>query len=81
MRLKIHIGEEKCHMSEENEFCVEVVFFPNFPLLIKTKEAVYEAGITIGAQSTHFEDKGACAGSVYASMINNIGCENIFYVD
>lgn len=71
------LGEETCPMDEENEFCTEVVLFPPFPFLAKVKDVVDEVGITIGAQSIYFEDKGAYTGSVSASMVKSIGCEYI----
>jgi len=71
------LGEETCPMDDENEFCTEVVLFPPFPFLSKTKEVVEEVGITIGAQAIYFEDKGAFTGSVAASMVKSIGCEYI----
>lgn len=36
-----------------------------------------EAGITVGAQSIFFEDKGAYTGSVAVSMVDSIGCEYV----
>merc|ERR1712232_1256300 len=71
------LGAETCPMDEENEFCTEVVLFPPFPFLSKVKEVVDEVGITVGAQSIYFEDKGAYTGSVSASMVKSIGCEYI----
>jgi len=53
------------------------VLFPPFPFLSKVKEVVDEVGITVGAQSIYFEDKGAYTGSVSASMVKSIGCEYI----
>eukprot|EP00536_Pseudo-nitzschia_multiseries_P008794 jgi/Psemu1/199058/e_gw1.230.76.1 len=57
--------------------CTEVVVFPPFPFISKVKDAVEDAGITVGAQSIFFEDKGAYTGSVAASMVNSIGCEYV----
>jgi len=71
------LGEETCPMDEDNEFCTEVVLFPPFPFLSKVKNVVEEVGITVGAQSIYYEDKGAYTGSVAASMVKSIGCEYI----
>jgi triosephosphate isomerase len=71
------LGEETCPMDEDNEFCTEVVVFPPHPFISKVKEIVEEVGITVGAQSIFFEDKGAYTGSVSASMVKSVGCEYI----
>jgi triosephosphate isomerase len=71
------LGEETCPMDEENEFCTEVVVFPPHPFLSNVKDVVDEVGITIGAQSIFFEDKGAYTGSVAASMVKSVGCEYV----
>jgi len=71
------LGEETCPMDEENEFCTEVVIFPPHPFISKVKEEVEDIGITVGAQSIFFEDKGAYTGSVAASMVKSTGCEYV----
>jgi len=71
------LGEETCPMDEENETCTEVVVFPPFPFLTNVRDVVEEVGITIGAQSIFYEDKGAFTGSVSASMVKSVGCEYI----
>lgn len=71
------LGEETCPMDDENEFCTEVVLFPPHPFLSKVKDEVEEIGITVGAQSIFFEDKGAYTGSVAVSMVKSIGCEYV----
>lgn len=71
------LGEETCPMDEENDFCTEVVIFPPHPFLSKVKAVVEEMGITVGAQSIFFEDKGAYTGSVAASMVKSVGCEYV----
>ena len=71
------LGEETCPMDEENDFCTEVVIFPPHPFLSKVKKTVEEIGITVGAQSIFFEDKGAYTGSVAASMVKSVGCEYV----
>jgi len=71
------LGDETCPMDEDNDLCTEVVLFPPFPFLSKVKTAVDEVGITVGAQSIYFEDKGAYTGSVSSSMVKSVGCEYI----
>lgn len=71
------LGEETCPMDEENEFCTEVVIFPPHPFIKEVKDEVEEIGITVGAQSIFFEDKGAYTGSVSASMVKSVGCEYV----
>jgi len=71
------LGEETCPMDEENDFCTEVVVFPPHPFLRTVKDTVEEVGITVGAQSIFFEDKGAYTGSVAISMVESVGCEYV----
>jgi len=71
------LGEETCPMDEENEFCTEVVIFPPHPFIARVKDVVEDIGITVGAQSVFFEDKGAYTGSVSTSMIKSVGCEYV----
>jgi triosephosphate isomerase len=71
------LGSETCPMDEENEFCTEVVVFPPHPFIAKVKDLVSEVGVTVGAQSIFFEEKGAYTGSVSASMVKSIGCEYV----
>mmetsp|Transcript_18671 Transcript_18671/g.39250 ORF Transcript_18671/g.39250 Transcript_18671/m.39250 type:complete len:298 (+) Transcript_18671:170-1063(+) len=71
------LGDETCPLDDENPLCTEVVVFPPFPFISKVKDAVEEAGITVGAQSVFFEDKGAYTGSVATSMVESIGCEYV----
>lgn len=71
------LGEETCPMDEDNDFCTEVVIFPPFPFVSKVNDLVEEIGITVGAQSVFFEDKGAFTGSVSVSMIKSVGCEYV----
>jgi len=71
------LGEETCAMDEDNEFCTEVVLFPPFPFISKVRDVVEEIGITVGAQSVFFEDKGAFTGSVSVSMVASVGCEYV----
>ncbi|KAG7344988.1 triosephosphate isomerase [Nitzschia inconspicua] len=71
------LGEETCAIDDSDEMCTEVVIFPPHPFISKVRDAVEEAGITVGAQSIFFEDKGAYTGSVAASMVKSIGCEYV----
>lgn len=71
------LGEETCPLDDENPLCTEVVVFPPHPFISAVKSEVEEAGITVGAQSIYFEEKGAYTGSVAASMVKSIGCEYI----
>lgn len=71
------LGEETCPIDDENPLCTEVVVFPPHPFISKVKSEVEDAGITVGAQSIYFEDKGAYTGSVAASMVSSIGCEYV----
>jgi triosephosphate isomerase len=71
------LGEETCPMNGDSEFCTEVVLFPPHPFVAKVKDTVDEVGITVGAQSIYFEDKGAYTGSVSVSMVKSIGCEYV----
>mmetsp|Transcript_22949 Transcript_22949/g.54265 ORF Transcript_22949/g.54265 Transcript_22949/m.54265 type:complete len:298 (-) Transcript_22949:274-1167(-) len=71
------LGEETCPIDEENPLCTEVVVFPPHPFISKVRENVEDAGITVGAQSIYFEEKGAYTGSVSTSMVLSIGCEYV----
>jgi len=71
------LGEETCHMDEDNDFCTEVVLFPPYPFISDVKDNVEDIGITLGAQSIYFEEKGAYTGSVSVSMVKSLNCEYI----
>lgn len=71
------LGDETCPIDDDNPMCTEVVLFPPHPFLSKVNDVASEVGITIGAQSIYFEDKGAYTGSVAASMVASTGCEYI----
>lgn len=71
------LGDETCAVDDSDDMCVEVVIFPPFPFLARTGDIAAEAGITLGAQSIFFEDKGAYTGAVAASMVQSIGVEYI----
>jgi len=75
--LTTKLGAETCAIDAENADCTEVVVFPPFPFLTRVGEIVEEVGISLGAQSIFFEDKGAYTGSVSATMVKSIGCEYI----
>lgn len=70
------LGEETCAVSDF-EGCTEVVVFPPYPFISKVKDIAAEAGVTIGAQTIVYQDKGAFTGGVAASMVKSIGCEYI----
>jgi len=71
------LGDETCPLDEENPLCTEVVVFPPHPFISRVRSEVEDAGITVGAQSIYFEEKGAYTGSVAASMVLSIGCEYV----
>merc|ERR1712176_1154761 len=71
------LGEDTCPIDDENPMCTEVVLFPPHPFISKVKDIAGEVGITVGAQSIYFEDKGAYTGSVAASMVASTGCEYV----
>lgn len=73
------LGDDTCPMSddENDDKCTEVVLFPPFPFLGRVRDNVEEVGITIGAQSIYFEEKGAYTGSVSVSMVASLGCEYV----
>jgi len=71
------LGEETCPMDDENDFCTEVVIFPPHPFTARVKAEVEEIGITVGAQSVFYENKGAYTGSVSIGMVRSIGCEYV----
>lgn len=71
------LGEETCPMDEENDFCTEVVIFPPHPFTARVKGEVEDIGITVGAQSIFYENKGAYTGSVSIGMVKSIGCEYV----
>jgi triosephosphate isomerase len=72
-----YLGDETCPISDDEEGCTEVVVFPPFPFISKVRDIAADAGITVGAQSIYFQDKGAYTGSVAASMVQSIGCEYV----
>jgi len=71
------LGDETCPIDDENPLCTEVVLFPPFPFISQVSNVVAEAGITVGAQSIYFEEKGAYTGSVSAPMVLSMGCEYV----
>ena len=74
------LGEETCAVDGDDvdeDTCTEVVIFPPFPFISKVRDAVAEAGLSVGAQNFFFEDSGAFTGSVSASMVKSVGCEYV----
>jgi len=72
-----YLGEATCPMDKNNDECTEVVVFPPHPFIRKVVDEVGDSGITVGAQSIFYLDKGAYTGSVAGSMVKSIGCEYI----
>jgi len=71
------LGDETCPVNEDDDTCTEVVLFPPHPFTAKVYEVASEVGITVGAQSVFFEEKGAYTGAVSTSMVKSIGVEYI----
>jgi len=71
------LGDETCPVNEDDEMCTEVVVFPPHPFIAKVYEVASEVGISVGAQSVFFEEKGAYTGAVSTSMIKSIGVEYV----
>ena len=57
-------------VREEAEGPARIVIFPSFPLI----HAVAGAGIEIGGQDLHPEDKGAFTGDVSGAQLKDAGC-------
>eukprot|EP00621_Florenciella_sp_RCC1693_P003666 CAMPEP_0182523672 /NCGR_PEP_ID=MMETSP1323-20130603/1218_1 /TAXON_ID=236787 /ORGANISM="Florenciella parvula, Strain RCC1693" /LENGTH=347 /DNA_ID=CAMNT_0024732085 /DNA_START=47 /DNA_END=1091 /DNA_ORIENTATION=- len=70
------LGEETCSV-EPGEMCTEVIAFPPFPFIAPVEEILSEVGVSVGAQSVYFEDKGAYTGAVASSMVQSLGCEYV----
>jgi len=70
------LGDETCPI-DDSPLCTEVVIFPPFPFISQVSNVVGDAGITVGAQSIYFEEKGAYTGSVSAPMVLSMGCEYV----
>ena len=51
------------------EMCTEVIAFPPFPFINAVEDILSEVGVSVGAQSVYFEDKGAYTGAVASSMV------------
>jgi len=72
------LGDETCPMSKnDSTLCTEVVLFPPYPFLGDVKNVVEDIGITLGAQSIFYEEKGAYTGSVSTSMVKSMGCQYV----
>jgi triosephosphate isomerase len=54
-----------------------VVVCPTFVCLTAAKEALAGSNIALGAQTMHYEDKGAFTGEVTAEMLKAVGVEYV----
>jgi len=70
------LGDETCSV-ELAEMCTEVIAFPPFPFINAVEDILSEVGVSVGAQSVYFEDKGAYTGAVASSMVQSLGCDYV----
>jgi len=70
------LGDETCSV-EVAEMCTEVIAFPPFPFINAVENILSEVGVSVGAQSVYFEDKGAYTGAVASSMVQSLGCDYV----
>ena len=54
-----------------------VVVCPTFVCLTAAKAALEGSNIALGAQTMHFEDKGAFTGEITGEMLKAVGCEYV----
>lgn len=54
---------------------VTMAIFPSALALYPVGQVLRDAGISVGAQNTHFADKGGYTGEVSAAMYKSAGCE------
>lgn len=59
--------------SEERE----IVLFPPFTTLFIVSEIIKDTNIKLGAQNTHWEDKGAFTGEISPQFLIALGCEYV----
>jgi len=71
------LDDSVCSLDEEESSCTEVVCFPPFPFISDVSAVLGEFGVSIGAQSVFFQDKGAFTGAVSASMLKSVGCSYV----
>jgi triosephosphate isomerase len=55
----------------------EIVIFPPFTSLFIVSEIIKNSGIKLGAQNTHWEDKGAFTGEISPLFLLALGCEYV----
>jgi triosephosphate isomerase (TIM) len=53
---------------------VEVGLVPPFPFLYAVRGALEGSAVTIGAQNSYVEEKGAFTGAVSTTMLSSVGC-------
>lgn len=72
------LGKDICSLDDDEDIaCTEVVVFPPYPFISKVKDVSEDVGVSVGAQSCYYEEKGAFTGSVAVSMVKSIGAEYI----
>lgn len=55
----------------------EIVIFPPFTTLFTVSEIIKNSEIKLGAQNTHWEDKGAFTGEISPLFLSALGCEYV----
>ncbi|MEO0087324.1 MAG: triose-phosphate isomerase [candidate division WOR-3 bacterium] len=55
----------------------EIVLFPPFTTLFTVSEIIKNTGIKLGAQNTHWEDKGAFTGEISPLFLIALDCEYV----
>jgi len=68
---------EKLLKATKNIENKEIVIFPPFTSLFIVSEIIKNSGIKLGAQNTHWEDKGAFTGEISPLFLLALGCEYV----
>lgn len=68
---------EKLIKSIRNTDNKEIVLFPPFTTLFAVSEIIRNTNIKLGAQNTHWEDKGAFTGEISPQFLIALGCEYV----
>ncbi|MEO0089188.1 MAG: triose-phosphate isomerase [candidate division WOR-3 bacterium] len=68
---------EKLLQSIRNIEEKEIVIFPPFTTLFSVAEIIKDTKIKLGAQNTHWEDKGAFTGEISPLFLLALGCEYV----
>lgn len=68
---------EKLIKSLRNTEEKEVVLFPPFTTIFSVAEIIKNTKIKLGAQNTHWEDKGAFTGEISPQFLIALGCEYV----